>query len=471
MNHVEFVNAKSAMTLVNHRVKPATAALGKRFLTLEDCRSLSLANNLELQAARLEELTQSAIRYSNQTRMLPHFLYSGDLSNRSTLRYSYSSILGLADNPPVFNNLPPPAGPWASGQGVGSWSTGHDRDTWYQVLETRWSPTDAALAYYVTRSAANDRIKAHYRTVRTAQKLFEVVDGAYFRLLSFQECLPLAERLVSLRNGVRGKVERLFESRLSKVEEYHRAEQKAIRAERALSRLRSEIETQRDILASSMTLSPDYGVDGGFFVVGHLPVPEYSSPIHEMEMVAVQRRPEGFEAGLSHLNSVNDLRRTITKYFPKVTGYWRYARDKDKYLYDKDWKEVGVSIYFDFLEWFATADESTAAQRRTEKTEREMGAVALGITSQVRVGALKYFDALDEFRSSRESLVSSRRLLTAIEARHELRDLEKLAVEDAQGDFLEARIGQMRALGEANAALAALQSAMGTNYSERMSNE
>jgi len=462
VNHVEFVNSKTAMTLINNRVKPATAVAGKRNLALEDCRAIALANNLELQAARLEELTQRAIRYSNQTRLLPHFMFSGDLSDRSTLRYSYSDVLGQEGKPPVTTG----------GQnGVTSFSTGHERSTWYQVLETRWSPTDAALAYYVTRSAANDRIKAHYRTVRTGQKLFEAVDSAYFRLLSHQECLPMVQRLVSLRSGVRGKIERLFESRLSRVEDYHRTEQKVIRAERLLSRLRSEIETQRDTLATAMGLSPDYSVDGGFALVGNLPVPQQSSEIPELEMVAVRTRPEAFEAGLSHLNSVNDLRRTIMKYFPKVTGYWRYARDKDKFLYDKDWKEVGISIYFDFVEWFASVEEAKAAEFRTEKTEREMGAVALGITSQVRVGALKYFDALDEFRSSRASLVSSRRLLAAIEARHELRDLERLAVEEAQGDFLEAKIGQVRALGEANAAFAALQSAMGTNYTEAMSKE
>jgi outer membrane protein TolC len=462
VNHVEFVNSKSAMTLINRRVKPATAVAGKRFLSLDECRSLALANNLELQATRLEELTQSAIRYSNQTRLLPHFLYSGDLSDRSALRYSYSDVLGQEGTPPRTS---------PGSTGVTSFSTGHERSTWYQVLETRWSPTDAALAYYVTKSASNDRIKAHYRTVRTAQKLVEMVDTAYFRLLGQQECLPMVQRLVSLRRGVRDKIERLFESRLSRIEDYHRVEQKFIRSERFLTRLRSEIETQRDVLASAMGLSPDYSVDGGFFLVGNLTAPQYSSEIPEMEMVAVQRRPEAFEAGLSHLNSVNDLKRTIMKYFPKVTGFWRYARDKDKYLYDKDWKEVGVSIYFDFIEWFATAEESKAAQIRTEKTEREMGAVALGITSQVRVGALKYFDALDEFRSSRNSLASSRRLLAAIEARHELRDVERLAVEEAQGDFLEAKIDQMRTLGEANAALAALQSAMGTNYTEMMSKE
>ena len=42
----------------------------------------------------------------------------------------------------------------------------HDRF----VLEGRWSPTDAALAYYLTKSSSNDEEKAHYRKLRVAPK-------------------------------------------------------------------------------------------------------------------------------------------------------------------------------------------------------------------------------------------------------------------------------------------------------------
>jgi len=49
--------------------------------------------------------------------------------------------------------------------------------------------------------------------------------------------------------------------------------------------------------------------------------------------------------GLTHVNSVNDLRRTIVKFFPTITGFWRYSRDKDKFLYEKEWKEAALGIF------------------------------------------------------------------------------------------------------------------------------
>jgi len=469
VDDLQVTDSISAMTLLNHRIKPATTVTGKRFLTLEDCRSLALGNNLDLQASRLEELTQQAIEYSNRTRILPHFLFSGDLSDKSALRYSYSSVLGLPDNPPRPTIPPNPKSPWDTGTGVGSWSTGHEKDTWYYVLETRWSPTDAALAYYVSKSSANDVRRSRYHKIRISQKLIELVDSSFFRLLAHQGSLPLAENLMSLRKAIRKKTGQLLQDRLMKVEEYQRAEQRAARAKRLLSKIRADTETERNLLASAMALSPDTTIDGGFWADGTLHRPNFCSEISELEMIAVRRRPEAYEAGIVHLNSVNDLKRTIVKYFPKVTGFWRYARDKDKFLYDKDWKEVGISVYFDLIEWLANVQESKATRIRSQKTEKEVSAIALGITSQVRVAALKYFDSIEELEAADTNVTSLRRILQAVETRVSMQDAERLMVEEARADLIEAKIMRMRALGEANANLAALQSSMGTNYGEAVS--
>jgi outer membrane protein TolC len=323
----------------------------------------------------------------------------------------------------------------------------------------------------VTKSSANDITKSHYQKLRIAQKLVELVDSAFFRLIAHQETLPLAENLMSLRKAIQQKSGQLLQKGLTKVEDYSRAEQRAARAKRLLSRLRTDMETERNLLASAMALSPDTNSDGGFRVDGALSRPRFHSEIGELEMIAVRRRPEAYGAGLAYLNSDNDLKRTIVKYFPRVTGFWRHARDKDKYLYDKDWKEVGISIYFDLVEWLANVDESRATRIKSQKTEKEISAIALGITSQVRVAALKYFDGLEELEAADSSLTGFRRILQAAEARVAMQDAERLMVEEATAELIEAKIMRMRALAEANANLAALQSSMGTNYHEPMSQQ
>ena len=359
--------ANTDAALVHHRFVPPSVVAGKRVLTLEDCRAIALANNLDLQVARIDEITKQRVLSSTRTKMLPHILFSGDLSHRDNLGFAYSDVLGQ-------EGVQPRKDP--TGTGVTSYSTGHERSTWRYILETRWSPTDAALAYYLSKSSGNDRLAAHYQKVRVAQKLIATVDGAFFRLLALQECLPLAGQLYASRSVVAVRTRTALEKKLLGVEDWNKAQQNALRGRRILSKIRVEILKQRNILASVMGISPDQCADGGFCVTGLLEPPCFSMKLCDMELSAVRNRPEAVVAGLGHLNSTNDLKRCIVKYYPKVSGFWKYARDKDKFLYNKDWKEIGFSISFDLLDWLTNVQEFRAARSNAVKTAREIGTVA-----------------------------------------------------------------------------------------------
>lgn len=455
-DHVTFTRASAAVALEKHRLTPPPMVAGNRIFHLVDCRAIALSNNLDIQVARLEEITKKSIEHSNRTKLLPHLVCSGELSERDNTLYSYSDPMG-------FEGQAPEAG---GGVGVNNWATSHERGTWRYSWETRWSPTDAALAFYVTRSSVNDTIKAHYQKVRVAQKLIGIVDSSYFRLLSLQECMPIAEELVSVCTRVAKNTERLLEKRLKPLEDYHRAKQRLIKARGILDSVRNEMEKERNNLASAMALAPGFGKDCGIRVEGKLQHPSFKGDICQMEMEAVVNRPEAYQAGLNHFNSINDLRRTIVRYFPKVTGFWRWTHDKDKYIWNKDWKDVGMYIYLDVLDWIVNRDESRAADAMVVKTQREVGAVALGITSQVRIAGLKYFEALDKLRSAEESLKSSQKVLQITQEKLQRDAVAELAVDDAKAGLLQDRIEKIRGLGEANAALAELNAVMGMNYNE-----
>jgi len=429
---------------------------GKNAFDLQECRDLALKNNLELQVARLDEIIKNSISSSNRTKVLPHLVYSAELSNRDNTLYSYSDPMG-------FEGQAPEAG---GGTGINNWATSHERGTWRFSYECRWSPTDAALAFYINRSSMNDAMKAHYQRVRVAQKLIGVVDAAYFKLLALEKCLPLAEDLVISCSRVAKNTERLLDNRLKPVEDYHRAKQRLIKARGIRDSIRNEMERERNTLASAMGISPGVGSGCGISVLGRLETPVFQIDLCGLEMEAVANRPEAYQAGLNQLNSVNDLRRAIIKYFPKLTGFWRQTHDKDKYIRNKDWRDVGMYIYFDVLDWIVNRDEAKAANAMIAKTNRELGAVALGITSQVRLAALKYIDAVDKLRNAEESLLSSNKVLQISEQRLARDSAQELTVEEARSNLLQDKIERMRSVGEANASLAELHTALGTNYKE-----
>lgn len=455
-DHIQFTRAAAGIALENHRIVPAQALTGKKKFDLAECRAMALSNNLDLQVARLDEIIKKSIETSNRTKVLPHLAYSGELSERDNTLYSYSDPMG-------FEGQAPQAG---GGTGVNNWATSHERGTWRFSYECRWSPTDAALAFYVTRSSMNDSLKAHYQRVRVAQKLIGVVDAAYFHLLTLEQCLPMAEELVIICARVAKNTERLLENRLKQIEDYHRAKQRLIKARSILDAIRNEAERERNNLASAMGLAPGFGKDCGISVVGRLEAPDFRADVCQLEMEAVLNRPEAYQAGLNHMNSVNDLRRAVIKYFPKLTGFWRQTHDKDKYIWNKDWRDVGMYMYFDVLDWIVNRDEAAAADAMVVKTNREVGAVALGISSQVRLAALKYFEAMDKLKSAEESLISSNKVLQISQQRLERDSAGELAVDEARANVLQEKIERLRTIGDANASLADLHTALGTNYRE-----
>lgn len=198
---------KSAAALADKRIRPATTVTAKKQLTLEDCRALALANNLDLRTAQFQELAKRSIEYSSKTKLLPNFLVSTELAERDNIAYSYSDQGGNQGLPPGFGG---------AGQ-VSNWAVGHERSTFRLLMETNWSPTDAALAFYLSRSSINERLRSHYQRVRVAQKVLGVVEASYFRLLSLQDALPKAERLVGLRERLIQDGEQLFERHLINV--------------------------------------------------------------------------------------------------------------------------------------------------------------------------------------------------------------------------------------------------------------
>ena len=454
-DHVQFTSVNAPKLLAASRIRLPTKALGKKCLTLEDCRAVALSSNLDLQAAKVEEFAKEAVKDTALTRALPHFSFTGDLSQRDNPLYSYADVLGQEGLSPT-----------ETGTGVTNFSTGRERTTWRYGLETRWSPVDAILAYYVSTSRSNDRLRAHHQRVRVAQKLLATIDAAYFRLLAVQESLSYVKQLNSRRSQIATSMRRLRDKTIVRVEDYERAEQRAVEARRLLGKAHNETERQWSILASTMGISPDQCIDGGYSVLGKMRSPTFGGDLCNLELIAVKNRPEAYQAGLDHLTSVNDIKRTIVRYFPKVEGFWRYTRDKDKFLYNKDWKEVGLVVQVDLLDWLSGASESNAANATADKTYKELGAVALALTSQVRLAALAYNDALDELQAREASLSASRKVLEIARLRASSDDLSQLELEEAEANVLQQKIQRLRALGEANASLAELQGALGTNYNE-----
>ncbi len=291
------------------------------------------------------------------------------------------------------------------------------------------------------------------------------MDAAFYRLLSMQQCLPLAERLMRIRANVAKEAKDLRQDRLNDLEDYLRTEEKASIARHRLTRIRVELERQKIILASLMGLLPQ-NCPQGVFVAGKLAQPTFQFCSTDLEMQALRFRPEAQIEGLNKINSINDLRRAMVKYLPKASTFYRVGKDLGYKRADRNIDDFGLLFYLDFLDWFTNLKETSGLKAKEVKADQRIGAMALAVATEVRIATLRCMESDEELQTINASLDRARKQLQIAKGKAKVGVLENVAVEDAKGNVLQEDIERLRSVGEANARLAELQCAVGTNYCE-----
>ena len=239
----------------------------KPVYTLDQCRNMAIANNPELQVKVWKELVERAVSAGAKVSLLPSATFSGQVSNTGNHAY------GNQDD-------------------AQEWFFGLEDADWAYFFEMRWSPTDALLNYYLTKNACNDAQKARLQRIRMTQKLLGLVESTYFRLLSCQGSMDLAQQLTKTRRSVARQTKRLVDERLAFLEDYHEAEKKAENAQLVYNRIRAGVQQHKVVLATLMGMSLPNCLDGAFQVAGPLDPPTFSGNPCLLETQALQWRPE-----------------------------------------------------------------------------------------------------------------------------------------------------------------------------------
>jgi outer membrane protein TolC len=453
--YAPMVQRAAARSLASSR-SVASSPLASSTLTLEQARTLAVERSIALQQAFLESQSKQRVGDSYKIQQFPRVIGSGELSRRDDFAFSFSDVLGRTSTPGV-----------GGGTGVDQFSRARDLGTWRYAMESRWSPTDALLAHYLMKNARNDATRERLLRLRVAQKLVSIVESSYWRLVALERARPLLDQLVSKREELHGESSTLYQERLTLVEDLHRVNQKLMQAQALKTQMASELELQREYLGSAMRVPPEV-LATRVELVGRLAPPPPMEPVEKLESVALTHRPETYQAGLDHLNARNDVSRTNVKQFPKITAFGRYTKDIDRHLLFNDWSEYGGYVYFDAIDLAANRQERRAAKLKVDKTNKEIEAIALGVTTQVREAAVRYKAALADLETSNKLLASARNLADILTKRVELGAQNELTLVEGEGDVIQEELANLRALAEANARLAELRGAIGINYREAL---
>jgi outer membrane protein TolC len=450
----------ASVVLQNYRARPlAVANLGQSNITLHDCRRIALGGSLDIQTAIWEEVVRENQAKASRVKMLPSIKLRYDLTARDRLPFSRSDVLGAEG---AFEVVGP--GP---GTGVTNFSNSRERPSRKWQAELTWSPMDAAIARYVSHVKLNDAVHARYQRARVAQQLTGTVTAAFYRLLALTRALPKARALVSNRKSIVRDLESLSDSSLVEPREYLIAKAFLAEAEQQLSDTYVQMGKQRELLASAMNVCPDSAFNPRGTL---LPLPPFNLEACNLESAALLNRPEAYQADLTHLSSYEDFRASIVRFFPRVEGFIGYFRDENKFQLTRYWTDGGLRITWDLMDFCANLMNHQAAEGRFNKTEREQAVISMAILSQVRLRTLEAMQALEEFRKTsrlKDQAAEGLRIARSQEEakqRGAERQVIRIARQKALCEYLKSDIDRLASLGEVHAALAAVETAVGTNY-------
>lgn len=435
-----YLAVQSFQSGVKDRARSAAKGDGSAALTLEDCKGLALTNNLSIQSAALEEMARQNLAAAEWARMLPHAIVSAKFDQGDNI---------------VYSDIP----------GDSYWAEFYQRTSWHLFLESRWSPTDVAIAYYSARNSDNRALQSLYEKARASQKIVESVEAAFYRLLSCRECLPLARDLVSLRKDIASNMGRLHKGRLASMEEYQRAMNEEIRAESLLAELNAEYRNQAYLL--SAYLGRGFASDpstAAIAIRGELVCPNLSEIPPNPEEAALKNRPEIYTLGLKHLASIRDFRRSVVKNFPRVTMFWRYLNNPYSPRAAREGHQAGLLLYLDLVDSLVNVSEMRAASNLKGKTEKELRAVALTIASQAAVAGTRCRLSVEKAQIKERAVAGAEKVVQAADEKVRSRDLSDISERRAKADLAMEKIERLKAVGDALVHMAELKSAMGVNH-------
>ncbi|GEM_PF-496243 len=457
----------AAIVLRNFRVRPlAVANNGNTELALHDCIRLALANSLDLQTALWDERVKWGKAKSSRVHMLPSLKGEYELGMRDRPAWSRSDAINQEGRFEVIGPGP--------GTGVTNWSTSRARVARKWQVEMKWSPMDAAIARYNSRVKAYEAGYSRYQRTRVAQELLGAVDAAFHRLLALMRSLPKARALVQNRRQIVADLKSLAERALVENKEYLAEKDLLAENEQELADIYADIGRQREILAATMNVSPDTTMR----IAGRLlPLPPHNLDTRVLEPMALVNRPEAYQADVVHLKSIDEHKRQLVKLLPKADGFIGYYRDENKFLLNKNWIDGGLKVTWDLIQFTADLLESAATRDKVVLTDRERSLISIGIISEVRLNTLKAIKAMHEFRKASKLRDQARervriaRDVEDVKQRKALRArIVQIERQKAQCQLLETELDRLTALGEVRAALADLDSTVGSNYPIEMAN-
>ena len=409
-------------------------------LNLEDLIAFALNRNLDLLSLHHEYEIQHEVATGEKFSMLPSINFNSEFSQRSHEAGSRakSLVTGLE----------------SSGSSTSSERRSEKRD-----LSAVWSLLDFGLSYYRARQESNRALIIKQRHQRLRQNLILDVIQSYWKAIITQKAVEGAESIVLLAKERQENLQKQIERQTISEIEGLENEERLIEMQIRLQTFQSDLYSAKAELASLLGLPP-----GTEFELSDIKLPTIENidmNIEELEKSALNSRPELFIQDLEGEVNADEIRATMLSYFPNASLFGSYNYDRNHYLIQKSWLNMGLRAAWNLLSFPRYQHSKTIAEKRLAHIEKSRKSLSIGILTQVRLAYLVHMNAIKQHEMAKDLHSVKSRLFEAVKKGEKLGEYGGSEILRLQAEALFSKINSLTAYAEMHISLERINNAMG----------
>jgi multidrug efflux system outer membrane protein len=362
-------------------------------LSLEEAIARGVEANMDAQVSALEYLSAQDDVSLEKIKAFPSVKYAITRNGRSNpgASSSMSAATGLQSLEPSISS---------------------EQYRTLRDLDINWNVLDVATALMQTKQANDRAIIAGERHRKVLQNIRSDVYTAYWRAQAADKTKAETRKLVDAANGHSAKLDQAVNEKLISI-----AQAEQLKSQ-ILERV-SNLETaQNEALLAEIELKSLLSLPQGARVeltskpndIAQSYKTVLARDTEELELAALESRPEMREAYVQQNVSARDTRMEILKTIPGAELFFGFKNDTNKFLEDNSWQTFSASLVQSVTELLTLPTRYESAKNREEVTKARRLATATAILAQVHIARHSLVYANRQYQNALSAEKSAARL-------------------------------------------------------------
>lgn len=194
-----------------------------------------------------------------------------------------------------------------------------------------------------------------------------------------------------------------------------RFQRSLINVVRQLEGLLAQLVNARNELANLMNVSPEIEFKLLLPAEEDLTMPRFNADLEQLEIVALDQRPEMREEIYRSRISAAEKRKVLLRALPGLELGARRNYDSNSFLRHNWWREVSLNVSANIVELLTLNEKLDQAESQIIAGDLRRLSVGAAVLSQVRISVAQYLSAQEELNRRRELSAIEVRILELVE--------------------------------------------------------